>query len=197
VSALTLATTGPSTLTGLGPVHVKAAAQIIAARFGITQVYGWRATDAFPDHPAGLAVDFPCSTATGDALAAYCQANSDALGVKYVCWRQRIWYPGGDWQAMADRGSASANHENHVHVSFTATGAAAGALDKLGAAARTAVGAVTGAVTGAAAKVNPFANWDRDAAAIGLKLAIVAAGLTLVTLGAWRLVLPAVTGSTS
>jgi hypothetical protein len=40
--------------------------------------------------------------------------------VKYIIWRQRIWYPSsGTWRGMADRGSATANHYDHVHVSVS------------------------------------------------------------------------------
>jgi len=39
--------------------------------------------------------------------------------VKYIIWRQRIWFPGGSWKAMADRGGVTANHYDHVHISVT------------------------------------------------------------------------------
>ncbi len=54
---------------------------------------------------------------TGDALAAYVLDHADALAVKYVIWRQRINH-GSGWEPMEDRGSATANHYDHVHVSF-------------------------------------------------------------------------------
>ncbi len=54
---------------------------------------------------------------TGDALAACALANKDALGITYVIWRQRINY-GSGWEAMEDRGDPTANHMDHVHVSF-------------------------------------------------------------------------------
>ena len=55
--------------------------------------------------------------ATGDQLAACTIRNREALGVSYVIWRQRI-DTGSGFRAMEDRGSPTANHLDHVHVSF-------------------------------------------------------------------------------
>ena len=52
----------------------------------------------------------------GDAVAAFVQAHAGELNVKYVIWRQRYWEPGGSWELMEDRGSPTANHMDHVHV---------------------------------------------------------------------------------
>jgi endonuclease/exonuclease/phosphatase family metal-dependent hydrolase len=57
--------------------------------------------------------------AKGDALAEYAKANADQLGIDYIIWWQRIWSsqrPGEGWRPMADRGSATANHRDHVHI---------------------------------------------------------------------------------
>ena len=70
---------------------------------------GYRPGDPL-DHGTGHAVDIMCSTAEGNEIAAFLQANAGALNVKYLIWRQRIWYPGGSWQGMEDRGSPTANH---------------------------------------------------------------------------------------
>ncbi|NYG07454.1 hypothetical protein BJ986_001941 [Phycicoccus badiiscoriae] len=70
------------------------------------------------DHGTGHAVDIMCGTAQGNEIASFLQANAGTLNIKYLIWRQRIWYPGGgSWQGMADRGSPTANHYDHVHVS--------------------------------------------------------------------------------
>ncbi|PFG18261.1 hypothetical protein ATK74_2845 [Propionicimonas paludicola] len=48
------------------------------------------------------------------------------LGIMYVIWNQRIWstyYPELGWRKMASRGSYTANHKNHVHISLTWDGA--------------------------------------------------------------------------
>lgn len=48
------------------------------------------------------------------------------LGIMYVIWNQRIWsvyYPELGWRKMPNRGSATANHKNHVHISLSWDGA--------------------------------------------------------------------------
>ena len=65
----------------------------------------------------GQAVDLMISgQSQGDAVAAFVQAHAAELNVKYVIWRQRYWEPGGSWEPMEDRGSPTANHMDHVHV---------------------------------------------------------------------------------
>ncbi|MDL5158224.1 hypothetical protein [Actinomycetospora termitidis] len=67
------------------------------------------------DHPSGYALDF--MTTDGDAIADCVIENKDALGVSYAIWDQRI-NTGSGWKGMEDRGGATANHEDHVHISF-------------------------------------------------------------------------------
>ena len=72
------------------------------------------------DHPLGRAVDIMVSGATGWAVAEFVRANAAALGVNYVIHAQNIWSvqrSGEGWRAMPDRGSSTANHYDHVHVS--------------------------------------------------------------------------------
>ena len=109
---------------GLGAVkpHVRAAAQFLGCRFGEPTMFGVAGRAGTSDHPSGRAVDFMVDRATGDALAVCALNNRAALGVSYVIWRQRINF-GSGWQMMEDRGGVTANHFDHVHVSF---GAAAG-----------------------------------------------------------------------
>ena len=58
------------------------------------------------------------SAGQGDAVASYAIANMGRFGITYVIWQQRIWLAGsGGWRAMEDRGSATANHFDHVHIS--------------------------------------------------------------------------------
>ncbi len=50
------------------------------------------------------------------------------LGVMYIIWNQHIWsiyYPELGWRKMANRGSYTANHKNHVHISLSWDGAMA------------------------------------------------------------------------
>jgi hypothetical protein len=77
---------------------------------------GYRPGDPL-DHGTGHAVDIMCGTAEGNEIASFLQAHAGERNIKYLIWRQRSWYPGGSWQGMEDRGSATANHYDHVHVS--------------------------------------------------------------------------------
>ena len=72
------------------------------------------------DHPLGRAVDIMVSGAPGWDVAEYVRANYARLGVSYVIYAQKIWsvQRGGEgWRGMSDRGSVTANHSDHVHMS--------------------------------------------------------------------------------
>ncbi|MFD1528479.1 hypothetical protein [Pseudonocardia aurantiaca] len=107
---------------GLGAVrsHVRTAAQFLGCRYGEPDMYGVAGRAGTSDHPGGLAVDFMVNRATGDSLANCALKNMDELGIKYVIWEQRINY-GSGWSAMEDRGGVTANHFDHVHISFDAS----------------------------------------------------------------------------
>jgi hypothetical protein len=111
-----------------GPVQpqTQAAANVVVSEVpgvsGIT-IYGTRATAIDPaGHPAGLALDYmvgAARTPLGDAVAQYHVAHWKDLCVKYIIWQQRILTsPKGSWKPMEDRGSPTANHLDHVHVSY-------------------------------------------------------------------------------
>lgn len=114
----------------LGPVQPQTAAvaNLIGPMFHIKDIGGYRNDGDAQDHALGLGLDFMVydDHVTGQALADYVQAHAERLGVSYVIWAQRIWNiarasEGG--RPMADRGSPTANHMDHVHVSLTGTGA--------------------------------------------------------------------------
>ncbi|MEO3887638.1 hypothetical protein [Nonomuraea sp. B5E05] len=81
------------------------------------------------EHGKGRACDFMMSrggtvasgadAANGDALAAWLIKNGPRLGVMYIIWKQRYYdiRSGGGWDPMSNRGGATANHYDHVHVS--------------------------------------------------------------------------------
>ncbi|WP_338751123.1 hypothetical protein [Janibacter alittae] len=101
---------------GLGP-NASAVYSAVRNQFpDMTNIGGYRAGDP-GDHGSGRAVDIMVSGARGDQVAAWLQQNAGSLNIKYVIWKQRIWRPGSSWSAMEDRGSATANHYDHVHVS--------------------------------------------------------------------------------
>ena len=111
--------TSRSGLSNVGGMTANAIAVInaVKAEFpGSGPFGGYRPGDPM-DHGSGHAVDIMCGTSEGDTIASFLQANAGTLNIKYLIWRQLIWYPGGGWQGMADRGSATANHYDHVHVS--------------------------------------------------------------------------------
>ncbi|HUQ59691.1 MAG TPA: hypothetical protein VM306_28880 [Lentzea sp.] len=100
--------------------HVAQVGHHLAAKFGVDDIGGATGRGGSGEHPLGLALDFMVDTATGNALAEHVLANRRALGVTYVIWRQR-YNDGSGWSPMEDRGSPTANHMDHVHVSFQAT----------------------------------------------------------------------------
>ena len=100
---------------GMSPNAV-AVANAVRAEFGDLTMGGYRAGDP-GDHGSGNAVDVMCSSAQGDAIADYLMSRAGELNIKYLIWEQRRWAPGGSWEMMEDRGSATANHYDHVHVS--------------------------------------------------------------------------------
>lgn len=78
-------------------------------------VLGVGARASGSDHPGGYALDI--MTPNGNPIANCVMANQDALGVKYAIYNRRI-NTGSGWEGMEDRGGVTANHEDHVHVSF-------------------------------------------------------------------------------
>lgn len=86
----------------------------------VNTIYGVR-EDPLPDHPSGRALDVMVynDTDLGNRVANWTQENATELNVDYVIWNQRIWSvarQGEGWRYMADRGSATANHHDHVHI---------------------------------------------------------------------------------
>ncbi|MGQ0575802.1 MAG: hypothetical protein ACT4RN_16600 [Pseudonocardia sp.] len=107
-------------LGGLGRVRpwVRTAAQFLSCLYGEPRLIGVASRgNSYSGHPLGLAVDFMVDRATGDGLAACALRNREALGIDYVIWKQRVNY-GDGWERMEDRGGITANHFDHVHVSF-------------------------------------------------------------------------------
>lgn len=100
--------------------------QEIAAKFSITNIGGYREGDP-EDHGKGLAVDVmvPTNSELGDQVAQYAIDNMDRAGISYIIWKQQfympvnnIYGPANTWNQMPDRGGDTANHNDHVHISF-------------------------------------------------------------------------------
>jgi hypothetical protein len=110
-----------------GPVRpqTQAAANTVVSNVpgaGSITLGGTRASATDPHgHPSGLALDYMVlgNTALGEAIIAYHIAHWNELGVEYLIYKQRMLSsPNGSWVGMADRGSPTANHMDHVHVNY-------------------------------------------------------------------------------
>ncbi|WP_061300587.1 coiled-coil domain-containing protein [Herbidospora cretacea] len=101
----------------------------IQAQFPMPYGVGCLRPGDFGEHGKGRACDFMMSgggsmasgnnKARGDALLQWCITNGRALGIMYVIWQQKYYdiRTGAPGKMMADRGGATANHYDHVHVS--------------------------------------------------------------------------------
>lgn len=138
----------------LGPVKpwVESAAYLVGNKFGVKTIYGWRASDPFPDHPSGHALDFMItSKSQGQAIADYLQQNASALGVKYIIWNRQVWEANGKpvagWHAYT---STDNPHTDHVHVTF---------LDQPGNGAVSTTDAVLTSATSSTGPASPECAW--------------------------------------
>ena len=108
---------GSSVESGLTTNAIKVYRAVCAA---FPSVSSWGGRSGSGDHGAGLALDIMVTGSTGDAIADFVRAHAGELGVSYVIWSQQIWTVerGSEgWRYMSDRGSTTANHYDHVHVS--------------------------------------------------------------------------------
>ncbi len=108
---------GSSVESGLTANTVKVYRAVCAAFPSITS---WGGRSGSGDHGSGRALDIMVSGSLGTTIAGYVRAHAGELGVSYVIFAQRIWTlerSGEGWRAMSDRGSSTANHYDHVHVS--------------------------------------------------------------------------------
>jgi len=98
--------------------------------FGPFPAIGCYRPESSGEHPLGRACDFMLSTGgvmptasrvrLGYAIAQWAQANASRLGIMYIIYRQHIWdirMASSGWVPMEDRGSITANHYDHVHIS--------------------------------------------------------------------------------
>ncbi|MEC9051348.1 MAG: hypothetical protein VX747_02730 [Actinomycetota bacterium] len=117
-SASASCTNGSSVPAGVSP-NIAAVHRAVCAQFPSITSYGTFRSGG-GDHGRGLAVDIMVSGELGWQVAEFVRANAGQLGVSYAIYSQRIWSVerGGEgWRPMSDRGSATANHYDHVHVS--------------------------------------------------------------------------------
>ncbi|MFF0546620.1 peptidoglycan DD-metalloendopeptidase family protein [Nocardia thailandica] len=98
-------------------------ARTIVQQFPQVREIGGHREDPLPDHPSGRAIDIiipdPTSgdgKALGDRIAEFVLTNASALRIDYLIWRQTYRSATGESNVMEDRGGATANHFDHVHV---------------------------------------------------------------------------------
>jgi hypothetical protein len=109
-------TNGTSVASGVSP-NIVAVHEAVCANFPEITVYGTFRSDG--EHAQGIAVDIMVSGDRGWEVAEFVRANYAALGVSYLIYSQNIWSverSGEGWRPMSDRGSTTANHYDHVHV---------------------------------------------------------------------------------
>lgn len=106
-------------LDGLGGVRpwVRDGARFLSCLYEQPDLIGVASRARQSDHPDGLAVDLMARGEQGDRIAECALANQEALGVAYVIFEQQANH-GDGWEQMDDRGGDTANHYDHVHVSF-------------------------------------------------------------------------------
>ena len=116
------------TVDGLQP-HVEEARKILKEKFNVA-IGGYREGDTDgmdTGHGDGLALDLmvPEDSELGDKISEYLINNFKELNISYIIWKQNFlsdfnsWYgPAWKWNPMPDRGGTTANHHDHVHISF-------------------------------------------------------------------------------
>ncbi|WGL51105.1 mucin-2 protein [Nocardioides sp. BP30] len=103
---------------GLKPQTVRVYRAVCHAFPEVTSYLGWGARS---EHDTGNAIDVMVygDKALGDRIAAWAQAHAAELDLYDILWYHRIWTPvraSEGWRTFADRGSATANHMDHVHL---------------------------------------------------------------------------------
>lgn len=109
-------TNGTSVSSGVSPNIVKVH-QAVCAAFPEITTYGTFRGDG--EHAQGIAVDIMVSGERGWEVAEFIRENYAELGVSYLIYSQQIWsveQASAGWRGMSDRGSVTANHYDHVHV---------------------------------------------------------------------------------
>ena len=90
---------------------------VVCANWPEITSYGtWRSDG---EHGQGRAIDIMVSGDLGWEVAEFLRANYSALGIEYLIYSRQMWSverSGEGWRSMSDRGSITANHYDHVHV---------------------------------------------------------------------------------
>lgn len=101
----------------------------IGSKYNLKTIYGWRDPKVEKiepgGHPAGNSVDFmisdmPDGEALGHKIADdLISRQGKEMQIREIIYRQHMWLPSTKtWKLMEDRGSPTANHMDHVHLSI-------------------------------------------------------------------------------
>ena len=96
---------------------IKLVHQAVCANWPEITSYGTFRSDG--EHGEGRAIDIMVSGETGWDIAEFLRENYADLDIEYIIYSQQIWSverSGEGWRGMEDRGSTTANHYDHVHV---------------------------------------------------------------------------------
>jgi hypothetical protein len=108
---------GSSIESSLQPAAVRTYRAVCAA-FPELSAYGGQ--DGHGEHVNGQAIDFMVpSSSVGQRVADFLFAHHAELDLFDIIWSQQIWTierSGEGFRGMSDRGSATANHFDHVHI---------------------------------------------------------------------------------
>lgn len=156
---------------------VRAAAEEIGPKFGVTTIYGW--APGRYDHPKGLALDFMVyrNKARGDAIASYTQANASRLAVTYIIWYHKVWSVEQASEGWRPYSGTPNPHTDHVHVSFTTTGTGA----------TSAPGSPTGLPVDDFSSIVKAAEWLTNSDN-WVRISLFLAGAGLILIGTLRLI---------
>ena len=109
-------TNGSTVPAGVSP-NIVAVHEAVCANFPEITTYGTFRGDG--EHAQGIAIDIMVSGSRGYEVAEFVRAHYAELGVNYIMYSQRIWSverASEGWRYVEDRGSTTANHYDHVHV---------------------------------------------------------------------------------
>jgi len=109
-------TNGTSVPSSVSP-NIQAIHQAVCANFPEITTYGTLRGDG--EHAQGIAMDIMVAGDRAWQVAEFLREYSTTFGVSYVIHARRIWSvqrASEGWRAMEDRGSVTANHYDHVHV---------------------------------------------------------------------------------
>jgi uncharacterized protein YraI len=109
-------TNGSSVPSGVSP-NIVLVHEAVCSEFPEITSYGTFRSDG--EHSQGLAIDIMVSGDRGWEVAEFVRDYYSELGVSYIIYSQNIWSverSSEGWRPMEDRGSTTANHYDHVHV---------------------------------------------------------------------------------